>query len=63
LSLVRKVLVQRADRDAGLLGDLAHLQRVAAALRDQLLGHRQDALEPLVAALLRRLAARRRHCR
>ncbi len=51
--LVRKILIERAERHAGPLDDVAHPERFAAFLGHDFGCTCKDALEPLAAALLR----------
>jgi hypothetical protein len=54
---VREVLVQRADRDGGLLGDARRRERGVRVGGEQALGGVEDAGDELAAALLLRAAA------
>jgi hypothetical protein len=58
--LVRKVLIERAERHAAAFDDIAHAEGFAAFFSHQLGRAAENFLEPLAAALLRGYEARQR---
>src|SRR5690606_41368344 len=55
---VGEVLVERTERNARAFDDVAHAEGIASLLDQELLCAREDGLEALTAALLRRCASR-----
>ena len=62
LVLVREILIDGADRDAGLGRNLSHADRIVAALPDQTPRGVQQSFDPFLASrLLRAPSGRLRH--